>query len=212
MVIPTDYDPWTRYFPAPIREKWSTFLREIHNYSQDTFWDDLRFPFMGARIDVSGGRINYNYTECTVDFATNARYPEEPVCSVAQMTHKWKEATEVHSHLHWMQEEDNDPNWLMRWRIKKRGTASGAWTNAAPETARIYTYVAGELFQKTEFPAIDMTGVTISDVIDCIIFRDSANASGEFDGADPYTVAARSVEFDIHHEIDAPGSDTEYVK
>ena len=29
----------------------------------DTNWEDLRFPFTGQKIDVSAGRIDYNYAQ-----------------------------------------------------------------------------------------------------------------------------------------------------
>ena len=212
MVIPTTYDPWTRYFPPVIREKWGAFLREIHNYGEDTFWDDLRFPLSGQRLNSASGRVTYNYTENTVDFATNARYSEEPIIMIAQIEHKVAEGEDIYPHLHWAQEEDNDPNWLFRYRYKKKGAAPSAWTLAIPLTARVYTYTAGEIHQLTTFPTLTGHTLTLSDIIDIQLYRDSANASTLFAGADPYTVAARAMEFDLHVQIDQPGSSSEYVK
>lgn len=212
MVIPTDYDPWTRYWPPPVREKWSTFLREIHNYSQDTFWDDLKFPFTSERLNSASGRIVFNYAENRMDFATNCRYDDEQIAMIAQIDHKVYEGADIHPHLHWMQAEDDDPNWLMKYRYVKKGVAVGSWVLAIPSTQRVFTYSAGEIHQITEFPTLTSHGLTLSDIIDIQLFRDVANTSTEFAGADTYSVAAGAKEFDLHVQIDQPGSSSEYVK
>ncbi len=183
-------------------------------FSGDTriVWDDLRFPFTGQRIDISSGRIDYDYVECSVDFATNARYANEPVCFICQMPHAKKFGTSLHPHIHWIQEEANVPNWLIRYRFYNNGETVPIYTNAA-YTRHLFTYSAGDLLQKTIFPEIAApAGESVSAMADIILYRDSANASGLFAGGDPYTVAAKAKEFDLHLIFDVPGSINKYSK
>ena len=213
MTLRDDYGHWANSFYAPMARAWGDFLDAVrYGLFGDDRWEDLRFPFTGNRIDISSGRIDYDYEECTVDFATNARYDDEPVCFIIQMPHAWSEGTAVRPHLHWLQEEDDDPNWLLRYRTIANGGAPGSWTNTDPSTLRTYTYSSGTLLQITKFPEISMTGLKISDFIDCILFRDQSNSSGEFSSSDTYSVAAKAKEFDIHYQVDSDGSSQEYVK
>jgi len=175
-------------------------------------WDDLRFPFTGNRIDVSSGRVDYDYTECTVDFQTNARYPNEPVCMIAQMPHHKLFGSSVQPHLHWIQQSAVFPNWLLAYRWYNNGsTVPGTFTLAA-YTTHAFVWSAGNLLQITKFPAIAAPGgEDVSSILDLIIYRDSANTSTLFAGADTYGIA-KAKEFDLHYQIDDRGSRQEYVK
>ncbi|MHC4302020.1 MAG: hypothetical protein ACYS7Y_32555 [Planctomycetota bacterium] len=175
-------------------------------------WSDEKAPLTGQGVDTSTGRLSTDYTEGTVVFATNARYNEEPVVMNFQLNHSWVEGSVVRPHLHWLQEEDNDPNWLIRWRIVKNGSAPGSWTNAAPQVTRTFAYVSGDLTQITKWAEIDMTGASVSDTVQVILYRDSGNDSTLFAGGDPYTVEAHAFEFDLHVKRDTLGSIQEYIK
>lgn len=175
-------------------------------------WDDLRFPFFGQQLDSSAGRIDYNYAENSIDYAANARYDEEKVCFTPEMPHKWYEESAIHPHLHWLQEEDEDPNWLLRTRILKSGIAPGAWSLSIPSTQRVHSYSSGTLTQMTLWPSIDMTGYLIETIVDFQVFRDTANTSGLFSGSDNYSAAAKAKIFDVHYLIDSFGSQDIFVK
>ncbi len=175
-------------------------------------WDDLRFPLMGRRITVSAGRLDFDFEECTVDFSATARYTEEPVCMISQMPHAKKFGTALYPHLHWIQQEDNTPNWLLKYRFYNNGSVVPEFSLAIP-TYNAFAYDSGDLLQITAFPPIPApTGETVSSICDLILFRDSANASTLFAGADPYTVGAKSKEFDLHYQIDSLGSGRELAK
>jgi len=182
-------------------------------YHDSTNYDDLRFPLQGQRLDTSSGRIDYNYDECTVDFALNARYPNEPICFVSQMPHAKAISTKVHPHLHWIQEEANVPNWVMAYRwYSNNDVVPAVWT-LAKYSVNTFTYVAGDLAQITTFPDINAPELEgISSILDIKLFRDSANTSTLFAGADPYTVVAKAKEFDLHYQINSVGSGEEYTK
>jgi len=175
-------------------------------------WDDLRFPATGARIDVSSGRLDYDYAECGINFQSNARYDNEPLCMVAQMPHSKKLGTEVRPHIHWDQNQAATPNWLLEWRWVNNGEQRGTWQQEI-YTNNLYTYLSGNLQQLTEFPALQPPlNESVSSLLEFRVFRDSNNSSGLFAGADPYSGSALFKEFDLHYQIDSFGSPQEYTK
>jgi hypothetical protein len=185
------------------------------DWAESGFWEDLRFPGTGAGADTSTGRLSTDYAEAMLVFASNARYPEEPWIMNAQLPHGWKEGSELRPHLHWMQEEANDPNWLLAYRIAQKGQAVATvgigWFFAIPAVARVYTY-ASRIHQITSWAPIYTAGWEVSDMMQFILFRDSTNVSTLFAGADPYTVDAYVLEFDAHVIMENLGSPNEYFK
>jgi len=182
-----------------------------------TVWDDLRFPLQGSRIDVSAGRLDYNYFNGGVDFANNARYPEEPVSMICQLEHKIK-YDEVNPHIHWLQQSGvSIPNWLLAYKILDNGTTTTLETdfsnyNLSVINNHVFTYTSGNMVQISGFPSIDVSSLTVSDFIHFVLFRDSANTSTLFSDIDPSSSAELIFEFDLHVEIDTIGSREEYIK
>ena len=181
-------------------------------------WDDLRFPLVSSsRLDTSSGRIDYDFFNAAVEFQSNARYPNEPVCFLIQMQHTWKEETEIRPHLHWVQQGSDVPNWLMAWKYWDNGQSFTLNTDYSAHTlaawdSNIFTYTSGSIVQISEFPAISMAGMGTSDGIVVSFFRDSANTSGQFAGADPSAITESAFEFDIHFQKDFHGSRQEFAK
>lgn len=175
-------------------------------------WDDLRAPLTGQQLTISAGRLDYDFTECTVDFSATARYPEEPIAMTFQMQHDKLLDSVIVPHLHWVQSENNIPNWLIAARWYKNGAAIPAFTLAKYDS-HVYTYSSGSIMQLTNFPALAApSDETLSSICDIILYRDSANVSTLFAGADPYTVPAKAKEFDIHFQRDSLGSITASTK
>ncbi len=183
-------------------------------HQNDTGWDDLRFPFFGRRMDVTSGRLDYNYTELGIDFADNClvRYQEQ-IGMIAQLQHSYKYESDIRPHLHWLQSSANVPNWLLSYRVYENGATPPSWTDAA-YSSHAFAYSSGTILQITHFPTIDMTGInSVSAFIDFKMYRDTTNSSTLFGGADPLEGNALAKEFDIHFQIDTPcGSATELVK
>lgn len=176
-------------------------------------FDDLTQQFIGRKVDEISGRITYDYTECTVDFATNARYPEEPICFTYQMSHGKKRLTPLFPHVHWFQEEDNIPNFLIAYRWYNNGAEVPTFTFAAYIDS-VFTYDSEtSLLQITRFPVLSApSDEGISSFLDIIFFRDTANGSTLFAGADPYTIASKMKLFDLHASTDSLGSGRQYQK
>lgn len=181
----------------------------------NTGWEDVKFSFIGERIDISSGRIDYNYTELGIDYADNSRYAvTEQVSMICQLPHAYELESSISPHLHWVQSHANVPNWLLVYRKYRNGDAvPGAWVEAIL-SSHAFAYTAGTILQKSAFPVIDMTGMdSLSGFIDFKLFRDTPNTSTLFGGADPLVGDALAKEFDIHIQIDAPsGSEQELVK
>ena len=175
-------------------------------------WDDLRFPATGQNVDTNGGKLDFDYTNCGVNFAATSKYPNDPFCAVVQFPHAKKLGTEVRPHLHFEQSNAEVPNWLIEWRWVSNGEMRATYQKAAYSHAS-FTYVSGNLQQIVAFPPIAAPEIEkTSSVMDVRIFRDSNNTSGLFDGADPYTGEALLKEFDIHYLLDAFGSRQEFTK
>lgn len=192
-------------------------LRGWQNQNTRLAWDDERFPFSGRNIDTTTGRLTANYFNGGVDFQANARYPEEVISITGQMSHSWQEGTEIHPHIHWLQTSASVPNWLLAYSVTSIGEVATKATDYTGHTFVVpsehkITYTSGDLAQLTEFPPIDMTGRTISCGIHIALFRDTANVSGLFAGADPVATAQLVHEFDFHWKRDSYGSWQEYSK
>jgi len=185
---------------------------EVPLLMKDTVWDDLRFPVVGQRLDSASGRIGYNYDELTIEFQNNARYPEEFVGFIVQLPHAIKLTSMLGPHIHWIQNQDKIPNWLISWRVMDTGDTVPAFGNLAIYSDIKIVYAAGAISQLSDFPDINMIDSGLSRIYDVKIYRDTANASGLFAGADSYTGDASLKEFDIHVQYDTLGSKEEYIK
>ena len=100
----------------------------------------------------------------------------------------------------------------MNLMYNNNSAVPAVWDTVA-YTQNAFTYTSGNLLQITEFPEIAApAGEGVSAICDVRMFRDNANTSGKFAGADPYTVEAQVKEFDVHYRCNTFGSRTEYTK
>lgn len=163
-------------------------------------------------IQQSGPGVSRNATENTVDFTTASNLSDFLYLNV-QLNHDRQLTTAISPHVHFQQALNAAPNFLVQYRWQINGAATTtAWTNLACN-ALAFTYVSGTLNQIADSanvaaPASD----GVSDIIQVRLLRDNANASGVFAGSDPYAATVRVVSFDIHIQIDASGSASEYAK
>ena len=185
------------------------------NKGDGTVWDEISQPFVGNNIFEVQGRVDYNFIDLTLDFNTNARYPNEPVGIVTQIMHARRTDSDIRPHIHWMQNSDNNPNILVEYRMYNINEVPPAWTLKAltPSDNKFPFSSAGQQ-QLTEFnlPTGHGVGLGLSFTIDVKIYRDSQNTSGLFAGADSYSGIWSAKYFDIHVERDMNGSREEFVK
>lgn len=175
-----------------------------------TTFDDLS----GSSLVLQqvGPGVSRNSSENTIEFVTTSNLLDY-VYDNYQLRHAWKSGTTIYPHIHWEQAQNNIPNFLIRYRWQKNGgTKTTSWSDYKCNTTA-FTYVSGTLNQICYGAGISApVGYGISDVIEMRIFRDNANGSGVFSGADPYTTTVGITFIDIHIESDTLGSRTEYSK
>ena len=180
-------------------------------FGDATRWDDLEGSLIAKQLTSPAGRIDYNFTELTADFQNNAIYPTDLIAIVSQVRHRYELGTDLKPHLHFIQNQNTVPNWLISYRVIENGGTVGAFALATWDSL-MFTYPgAGSILQIAEFPVI--TGLMdLSFAIDVKLFRDTTNVSGLFAGADPYVGDAAAKFFDVHFRNDSLGSREEDVK
>ena len=208
-------DTGSGYVPIRVNSEGAMLVSPTTGSSQ---WDDIRFPFSGRKLDVVNGRLDYNYTELGVDYAANTRvHRYDQLGFICQLQHDWQLGTPIRPHLHWFQNKSTMPNFLLDYRVTANGDESNASFTRVKYITNAFTYPTGKtrFLQITTFPEIDMSSYTdkhdVSIIIDFKLYRDSANTSGLFSGADGYGVVTTK-EFDVHYKRDSNGSRLEYEK
>lgn len=185
----------------------------------DRRWDDLSAPVAAARLDTVSGRLTYDYFNGGVRLEFNARYPEEPVLIPIQLPHSiaYGQDAVLKPHLHWLQEQSAQPNFLLAYKKIAQGTIITKETDFSNYTfltavGNAFAYTSGVLTQITMFPEIDISDLTISAQVNIVLFRDTANTSGLFSGVDPIAGPVIVTYQDQHVKFDSTGSRLEYEK
>jgi len=169
----------------------------------DTLWDDLRFPSNAVNPPglVSDPDVDTNDGTYLFDAAST-----ELLFFMAQMPHAWKEGSAIHPHVHWEPMSTNGGNVLWRFSYQVAnigGVFSGAWTDLDVLDAGAGVLLTHQL---AAWASVSMSGLTLSAMIKMKVSRIGG------DGTDTFTADAKLLEFDLHYEIDAPGSREELIK
>ncbi|MCF8368567.1 MAG: LamG domain-containing protein [Bacteroidales bacterium] len=137
---------------------------------------------------------------------------EEELYFSVQLPHSWLQGSDILPHVHWVGDENGGSGEDVCWGLEY------TWSNIGtvfPNTTTIYsdTTIFNEPIVKakhylTKLPTISGSGKTLSSMIQCRVFRD---ASGK-GGTDAYTGKAGLLEIDFHYQVDALGSDEEFIK
>jgi hypothetical protein len=178
-------------------------------------WDEISNSVVGKNIFVNAGKIDYNFSELTLDFSDNALYPSHEFGVVSQMSHARMKDSDIRPHIHWMQTSDNNPNILIKYRWISLNQVPTAWVLKALTAAdNKFTFAESGHQQITEFNLPEGNGVGrgMSATFECMVYRDTTNASGLFAGADTYIGDWSVKYYDIHILMDAIGSREEFVK
>jgi hypothetical protein len=155
----------------------------------------------------------FDYTEGTLDFRDNCDLNDWALMNI-QINHDWKNGSDIEPHIHWFQNANNTPNWLIQYRWQKQCSAKTTdWTSKKWDN-NACSYTSGTINQITSFGAITppVGYGQVSDILQVRVLRDTSNTSTLFTGADTYTGDAESVSFDCHIEVDTLGSRQLYAK
>jgi len=172
----------------------------------DLFWDVTRTQTNWTRVVIQ----KYTSSVFFTDQATTADF----LLLNMQMSHKWKIWSVVYPHIHWWQNQNATPNWLIQYRWQQNGwEQTTAWTDY-PLLSNIFTYSAWTINQISHNGWITPpVGASLSDVIQIRLIRDSQNTTRLFPWLeDQYTWNAFVTSIDIHYEIDTQWSALEYTK
>jgi hypothetical protein len=185
-----------------------------------TYRDELQNLLIQLKNNPSD-KIEIDIAEGSVNWKTTAGLDDYAVMNV-QLNHDRLLGSHVFPHLHFWQAQNNMPNFLFQYRWQTNNLSkTTAWTYLRANVPA-FTYVSGTLNQIArtvsgiaapddgEDPPVKTDN--LSDILQLRIIRDTANASGEFTGADPYTVAAAVMNVDVHIELDMIGSRQEIIK
>ena len=182
----------------------------------DTYFDDLQYQMVGQKMESPSSHIVYHSATDTINFYKTCDWNDDWITMVIQMSHRWKVGSVIYPHLHWVQQAAAMPNLIIGWRWNVNGAAWNGTYAYIKHSANVYDWSSGNLNQITKFGSITPpSGAGLSDLLFIRIYRDVANESTEFTGAENDANVQDDVfacSFDIHFEIDSAGSDTEYVK
>jgi hypothetical protein len=171
---------------------------------EDTFWEDLRFPATGINPPGLVSDPDVDTTDGTFLFDAGST---EIIMGVAQMPHSWKIGTNIHPHIHWSPTSTNEGDvlWRLEYQLASINSAfSGSWATLDVLDAGSGT---DDDHLLASWAVIDMSGISgVSAIMKWRVSRIGGDAS------DTYTADAKLLEFDIHYEIDRPGSRQEVVK
>lgn len=170
-------------------------------------WDDSQVPEAMVRVGATAPTLaNFNGGPVqTLQFQNNR---DDTIMATVQMTHRWKQGTDIHPHVHWCETAATGAGTNVVWQL------TYAWTNIgcaypAYTTLKITNSVTGTNWfsQLSDFPDISGTNKLVSSIF-VFELRRLANSAT----ADDYNQNVAFLGFDIHHQVNSPGSDNELTK
>ena len=171
----------------------------------DTFWEDLRFPLTKSSQGTND-LPDFDATDMCLLFPddqdTSGATAEITYHNV-QMPHAWDTSTLISPHLHWLQSSSDTVAFRCLWRVLPLNGAPSSWTYGNTVDSDAFAYTSGTLHQLLSFEDIDITGYSESSIVQIKIYRIDDGGVGALTGD------CKVVEFDIHYEINKPGSDNE---
>lgn len=138
---------------------------------------------------------------------------EQELFFTCQFGHDYAQGTDIHPHVHWIPNVNGGAGDVVSWGLEYTWQTIGVtYGNTAIISGNEHnpdeTLVAGRHYL-TELGIIDGSGIdSVSSMIVGRIFRDATGALK----TDDYSGTAGLMEIDFHYKVDAPGSETEYIK
>lgn len=171
-------------------------------------WEDLKAPASGINPPGAASDPDRDTTHGTWLFDAAST---ELVFIHAQFSHKWKEGTFVVPHIHWYKTTSaaGKVHWEMWYKwFPINNIMDATWTTAFSTATNPPTSDTNQGFKHliTSFGEVPCTGKHISDMLIIRLAREGGVS------ADTYGADASLVEFDIHYQIDTPGSRGQFTK
>lgn len=182
-----------------------------------TAWDDLMIP--GQSVKVTGASPPDFAAGFAGDATLEAYFFDggntmEQIFFSVQMPHAWKQGSTIYPHVHFAPASTNAGDtagrvvrFILEYTWANIGETFGASSvlnldsaSFVPNTSQWKHLLA------VAASGIDAAGKTLSSMLMCRLYRDPA------DSADTYPQDVAFLQFDVHYEIDALGSEQEYAK
>ena len=169
----------------------------------DKFWIDLKTPLTRSS---QGALDKPDYS--TVDLGL--LFPQNKDSEIAyleqQADHGIVKGAVLKSHVHYFQDGDEQPTYKMDYRLIGNGKSvpsSFTTLSTADNEKGVFDYIGSKMLQIAAFPDILIPDdIGLSYFIDIKLYRDDNDVTGD----------VLTKQFDIHVQIDKPGSDTEFLK
>jgi hypothetical protein len=165
-----------------------------------SLWEDLRFP---ASLIRQGATTKPDFDTTNIGLLFPQNDDAEIAYLIAQLPHAYLLESDLHCHIHWVQTGATFPTWKIDYRwYENDSDPTGGFTTLPVNTGK-FSYSSGSLMQISEFSEISGSGKnTISSILEVKLYRDDNDVAGDI----------LLKEFDIHYQLDQPGSGQEYVK
>jgi len=176
------------------------FANQIGLPGGSVVWNDLRFPATTIR---QGATTKPDFDTTNVGLLFPQNDATEIAYINAQLPHDYKLESEIRPHIHYVQDEAQEPVFKLDYRWFKNGSdPTGGFTTITASTFA-FTYTSGAILQIVAFPGIDGTGIdSVSSMLDIRLYRDDNVVTGD--------VLVK--EFDLHYQMDMMGSRQEFIK
>lgn len=164
----------------------------------NTVYDDLQMPLTtGKQGNLSKPDFDYD----NVGYLFPSNNTDEKIYLIGQLSHKYKEGTDLQLHIHWSQSNSNNIKWFADYKFINVGDpVPDVWTTISGSTPS-QPYTGGTLHQLTSLGTINGEGKKISSILLIKIYRN-----------DNYSGDVLAYQVDAHFQIDTIGSDDEYLK
>ena len=172
-----------------------------------TTWEDLREPLNGDNLYTNPGKADYDWTELAVTFdpSGNIAVDGDVVTQVYQLPHSCKLNSILKLHIHWWQTDSTTRQFTWQYRLQNQGTLkTAAWSaniNVDTNSNNAVAYTSGTLNQITRLGDIDITGLSLSSMVQIKLTRTDAVVGKLY-----------ATYLDLHYEVDSFGSNSEYTK
>lgn len=172
------------------------------------YWTDLKAP--ATAINPPGAASDPD-VEATTGLLLFDSGGTELIYTALQMPHEWVEGSFIVPHVHWTKTSSAAGNvvWQLRYRYANAGEVFTGWSAALQQSS----VVAGTPDNNTDWEHLISSFGSVeipTGLISMMLIVEIARIGG--DAADTYAADARLLEFDIHYQLNAPGSVEQFEK
>lgn len=159
-----------------------------------TVYDDFEIDLASLKSLGALAKPDFDVNNLTFDFPINDT--TEMMGKAIETQHDWQEQDTIWFHLHYDQTQNLIPGFRIQYKIYNRGEAEPTTWTRITSTGNLYSYTSGTIHNMLLFPAVLMTGKTISCIIKVKLYR--------YDNT--YTGDCKVTRFAYHYKINTLGS------